>query len=93
MPVAVGTAVAAGVDGDGWSGGVIWWRAVAALVVALGIQVGTNYANDYSDGVRGADSTGRVGPVRLVGSGLASPTTVRRAAIGSFGVGQIGDQC
>ena len=87
VPVAVGTAVAAGADG--WSGGVIWWRAAAALVVALGIQVGTNYANDYSDGVRGADSTGRVGPIRLVGSGLASPAAVRRAAIGSFGVAAV----
>ncbi|HVX22897.1 MAG TPA: 1,4-dihydroxy-2-naphthoate polyprenyltransferase [Acidimicrobiales bacterium] len=93
VPVAVGTAC-------GWwfrSGGgghldasvvagpgvVIWWRAVCALVVALAVQVGTNYANDYSDGVRGTDER-RVGPVRLVASGLASPAAVRRAAVLSF---------
>jgi 1,4-dihydroxy-2-naphthoate octaprenyltransferase len=63
----------------------IWWRAAAALVVALAIQVGTNYANDYSDGIRGTDEV-RVGPVRLVASGLASPEAVRRAAVVSFGV-------
>ena len=86
VPVLVGTAAAAGVDGGGWSGGVIWWRAAAAMVVALAIQVGTNYANDYADGLRGADSADRVGPQRLVGSGLASPGAVRRAAIASFAV-------
>jgi 1,4-dihydroxy-2-naphthoate octaprenyltransferase len=62
---------------------LIWWRAVAALVVALGIQVGTNYANDYSDGVRGTDAA-RVGPTRLVASGLARPEAVRLAALFSF---------
>ena len=51
---------------------ITWWRAAAALVVALAVQIGTNYANDYSDGVRGTDEA-RVGPVRLVASGLASP--------------------
>jgi 1,4-dihydroxy-2-naphthoate octaprenyltransferase len=61
------------------------WRALAAGVVALALQVGTNYANDYSDGVRGTDSDGRrVGPVRLVGSGLKSPGAVKRAALASF---------
>jgi 1,4-dihydroxy-2-naphthoate polyprenyltransferase len=79
VPVVVGTAVAA------TEGHVIWWRAAAALVVAVAIQIGTNYANDYSDGVRGTD-TRRVGPVRLVASGLAPPGAVRRAAIVSFGV-------
>jgi 1,4-dihydroxy-2-naphthoate octaprenyltransferase len=60
---------------------------VAALVVALAVQVGTNYANDYSDGKRGADAPGaRVGPVRLVGSGLAPAAAVRRAALVSFAV-------
>lgn len=77
VPVAVGTAVA------GAQGEVVWWRAGAALVVALAIQVGTNYANDYSDGVRGADDA-RVGPVRLVAGGLASAAEVRRAALASF---------
>ncbi len=65
--------------------GVYWWRAICALVVALAIQIGTNYANDYSDGVRGTDED-RVGPLRLTASGLASPAAVRNAALGSFAV-------
>jgi len=60
-----------------------------ALVVALALQVGTNYANDYSDGVRGTDDV-RVGPLRLVASGLASPAAVRRAAVAAFGLAAIG---
>lgn len=77
VPVVVGTAVA-------YAGGqVIWWRAVVALVVSVALQVGTNYANDYSDGVRGTDDA-RVGPVRLVASGLKSPSAVKRAAAVSF---------
>jgi 1,4-dihydroxy-2-naphthoate octaprenyltransferase len=77
VPVAVGLACAAGeVD-------VVAWRAIAALVVSLALQIGVNYANDYSDGVRGADEV-RVGPVRLVASGLASPGAVKRAALLSF---------
>jgi 1,4-dihydroxy-2-naphthoate octaprenyltransferase len=79
VPVAVGTACARG------EAQIIWWRVAAALVVALALQVGTNYANDYSDGVRGTD-TGRVGPVRLVASGLATPAQVQRAALVAFGV-------
>jgi len=79
VPVAVGAACAVG------EGGMIWWRVAAALVVSLGLQVGTNYANDYSDGVRGTD-TARVGPVRLVASGLAPPKAVKRAALLAFGV-------
>jgi 1,4-dihydroxy-2-naphthoate octaprenyltransferase len=77
VPVAVGTGVAASFDE------VVWWRVAAAAVVALAIQVGTNYANDYSDGIRGTDDA-RVGPVRLVGQGLAPARAVRRAAIGAF---------
>jgi 1,4-dihydroxy-2-naphthoate polyprenyltransferase len=77
VPVAVGTAVASA------QGSVIWWRAAAALVVSLAIQIGTNYANDYSDGVRGTDTV-RVGPVRLVASGLASPSAVKRASLLAF---------
>ena len=81
VPVLVGTACVAG-EAD-----IVWWRALAALVVSLALQVGTNYANDYSDGVRGTDSaTRRVGPVRLVGSGLKSPAAVKRAALLAFGV-------
>src|SRR5918994_3530903 len=57
--------------------------AVLALLVALSLQVGVNYANDYSDGIRGTDEA-RVGPVRLVGQRLAAPTTVRLAALPSF---------
>jgi 1,4-dihydroxy-2-naphthoate octaprenyltransferase len=58
---------------------------VAAGVVALALQVGTNYANDYSDGVRGTDSgERRVGPLRLVGSGVRSPGAVKRAALLAF---------
>jgi 1,4-dihydroxy-2-naphthoate polyprenyltransferase len=79
VPVVVGTAVASA------EGSVIWWRAVAALVASLAIQVGTNYANDYHDGIRGTDDV-RVGPVRLVASGLASPGSVRAAAVAAFGV-------
>jgi 1,4-dihydroxy-2-naphthoate octaprenyltransferase len=82
IPVAVGTAVA------GAEGQVIWWRAVAALVVSVALQVGTNYANDYSDGKRGTDRV-RVGPVRLVASGLASPSAVKRAAIAAFAVAAV----
>ncbi|MCU4183646.1 1,4-dihydroxy-2-naphthoate polyprenyltransferase [Acidiferrimicrobium sp. IK] len=79
VPVIVGTAAASA------AGHVIWWRAAAALIVALAIQVATNYANDYSDGIRGTDDT-RVGPVRLVASGMASAGAVKRAAIGAFAV-------
>jgi 1,4-dihydroxy-2-naphthoate octaprenyltransferase len=85
VPVLVGTACAVGDTGAGR--GIVWWRAVAAMVTAIAIQVGTNYANDYSDGKRGTDDPGqRVGPPRLVGWGLATPQSVRRAAIGSFAV-------
>ena len=57
----------------------VWWKAALALVVALALQVGVNYANDYSDGIRGTDDE-RVGPMRLVGSGAATPRAVKRAA-------------
>jgi 1,4-dihydroxy-2-naphthoate octaprenyltransferase len=81
VPVLVGTAAATGVTD------VIAWRAVAAGVVALALQIGTNYANDYSDGVRGTDDPGRrVGPVRLVGWGIQSPKRVKAAALLSFGL-------
>ena len=79
VPVAVGTACAAD------PGPVIAWRAVAAGLVALLLQIGTNLANDYSDGVRGTDApTKRVGPVRLVGWGLQPPGAVKRAALLCF---------
>lgn len=80
----VGTALAAEAA-EGATGSVVWWRAGAALVVALALQIATNYANDYSDGVRGTDRD-RVGPVRLVGSGLVAPRRVLAAVSISFAV-------
>ena len=77
VPVLIGSGVAAGY------GRFTWWRAVLALVVALALQVGVNFANDYSDGVRGSDAQ-RVGPVRLVAAGLAPPRQVLLAALCSF---------
>jgi 1,4-dihydroxy-2-naphthoate octaprenyltransferase len=77
VPVVVGSGVAIGY------GQLELWRAVLALFVALALQVGVNYANDYSDGIRGTDEK-RVGPVRLVGSGLARPRQVLAAALGCF---------
>jgi 1,4-dihydroxy-2-naphthoate octaprenyltransferase len=62
-----------------------WGHAVCALIVALFIQIGTNYVNDYADGVRGTDEA-RVGPVRLVAGGLASVRAVKVAALISFGI-------
>lgn len=81
-PVLVGTGLAA------WAGSVLIGRALLALVVAMALQVGVNYANDYSDGVRGTDAA-RVGPVRLVGQGLASPRSVRTAALLAFAVAAV----
>ena len=78
-PVAVGTGAAAA------AGAAAPGRALLALVVALALQVGVNYANDYSDGIRGTDAD-RVGPFRLVGSGTAQPDAVRLAAFASFAV-------
>ncbi len=80
VPVAVGTAA---IDGS-----PIWWRAVAAMIVSLALQIGTNYVNDYADGERGTDD-GRVGPIRLVGSGLATAKQVKIAAAASFGVAAV----
>jgi 1,4-dihydroxy-2-naphthoate octaprenyltransferase len=82
-PVLVGTAAAAA------EGPPVVWRALAALVVALALQVGVNYANDYSDGVRGADTPARVGPTRLGAAGRAAPAAVRRAAAVSFSVAAV----
>lgn len=81
-PVLAGTGVAAFVDQ------AVWWKAMLALLVALALQVGVNYANDYSDGIRGTDAD-RVGPLRLVGSGVASPAQVKAAAFASFGVAMV----
>jgi 1,4-dihydroxy-2-naphthoate octaprenyltransferase len=78
-PVLVGSGIGAALHQ--FSG----WKGLLALIVALAMQVGVNYANDYSDGVRGTDAH-RVGPFRLVGSGVAAPQTVRAAAFGCFAV-------
>jgi 1,4-dihydroxy-2-naphthoate octaprenyltransferase len=87
VPVLVGTAVAAS-EGRGGGAGADLGRAALALVVSLALQVGVNYANDYSDGVRGTDTV-RVGPVRLVGQGLARPRQVKLAAFAAFGVAAV----
>jgi 1,4-dihydroxy-2-naphthoate octaprenyltransferase len=81
-PVLAGTGVAAYHDA------AVPWKAALALVVALALQVGVNYANDYSDGVRGTDAD-RVGPLRLVGSGRARPGQVKAAAFGCFGLAAV----
>ncbi|MFK8022590.1 MAG: 1,4-dihydroxy-2-naphthoate polyprenyltransferase [Ilumatobacter sp.] len=101
VPVALGTACAVGLPRNaGWwsaesdsmlvwsDGGPVWWRVAAALVVSLALQVGVNYANDYSDGVRGTDDV-RVGPARLVASGLAPAKAVKLAAYAAFGVAAV----
>lgn len=62
------------------------WRLGAAVLVAIGLQVGVNYANDFFDGVRGVDTPGRVGPARLVASGSASPRAVLIGALASIAV-------
>jgi 1,4-dihydroxy-2-naphthoate octaprenyltransferase len=79
-PVIAGTGAAA------WLDGAVWWKALLALIVSLALIVGVNYANDYSDGIRGTDDV-RAGPLRLVGSRLASPRAVATAAGLSLGVG------
>jgi 1,4-dihydroxy-2-naphthoate octaprenyltransferase len=78
-PVLVGAGAAGAIDRFNW------WASALALVVALSLQVGVNYANDYSDGIRGTDAA-RVGPLRLVGSGVAAPGSVRAAAFSCFGI-------
>ena len=78
VPVAVGTALAFALDG------FVWWKALLALVVSMALQVGVNFANDYSDGVKGTDTAERTGPTRLTATGLAAPKQVLAAALGSF---------
>ncbi len=82
-PVLVGTAAAYADVGD-----LSWVRAALAMLVALALQVGVNYANDYSDGVRGTDQD-RKGPVRLTATGLATPKAVKVAAGLAFGVAAV----
>src|SRR6187549_297118 len=78
-PVIAGTGAAA------WLDGAVWWRALLAMVVAVAMIVGVNYANDYSDGIRGTDDV-RAGPLRLVGSKVASPRAVLTAALISLAI-------
>ena len=79
-PVLVGTAFA------GYNASIL--HTLLALIVALALQVGVNYANDYSDGIKGTDAD-RVGPMRLVGSGAATPKDVKNAAFISFAIAAI----
>lgn len=79
-PVIAGTGAAA------WLDAAVWWKAVLALVVSLALIVGVNFANDYSDGIRGTDDV-RSGPLRLVGSKLATPRAVLTAAVVSLSIG------
>lgn len=72
-PVLAGTGAAA------WLHSAVWWKALLALAVSISLIVGVNYANDYSDGIRGTDDD-RAGPLRLVGSRLAAPRAVLTAA-------------
>lgn len=81
-PVLAGTAVAVHLDGAHWG------MATLCFLVAFALQIGVNFANDYSDGVRGTDEA-RVGPMRLVGSGAASPRSVKLAAFTCFGVAAV----
>lgn len=80
--------VIAGTGSAAWLGSAVWWKALLALAVSVSLTVGVNYANDYSDGIRGTDDE-RAGPLRLVGAGLASPRAVRTAALISLGVGAV----
>ncbi|HEY0519971.1 MAG TPA: 1,4-dihydroxy-2-naphthoate polyprenyltransferase, partial [Ilumatobacteraceae bacterium] len=79
VPVAIGAGAAVGGPSP------VWWRVIPAMIVSLALQIGVNYANDYSDGVRGTDDV-RVGPVRLVAGRLATASAVKRAALIAFGV-------
>jgi 1,4-dihydroxy-2-naphthoate octaprenyltransferase len=81
-PVIAGTGAAA------WLGAAVWWKALLALAVAVALIIGVNFANDYSDGIRGTDDD-RAGPVRLVGSRLAAPRTVLAAAVAALSVGAV----
>jgi len=78
-PVIVGTGAAASLDSP------VWWKAMLALVVSVSLIIGVNFANDYSDGIRGTDDE-RVGPLRLVGSKVAAPGSVKAAALICFAI-------
>ncbi|MGH3531426.1 MAG: 1,4-dihydroxy-2-naphthoate polyprenyltransferase [Mycobacterium sp.] len=81
-PVIAGTGAAA------WLHAAVWWKALLALAVAVALIIGVNFANDYSDGIRGTDDD-RAGPARLVGSRLATPRSVLTVAVLSMSVGAV----
>lgn len=87
LPAAIAP-VLAGSGAAAYAHSFVWWKALLALGVSLAMQIGVNYANDYSDGIKGTDDD-RVGPLRLVGSRLASPRAVRLAAFGFLGLGAV----
>ena len=87
-PVVLGTAIARLVPADDLAGGWHWLRALACLAVAVCLQIGVNFANDYSDGVRGTDAV-RSGPTRLTASGAARPRAVLTVALVFFGLAAI----
>jgi 1,4-dihydroxy-2-naphthoate polyprenyltransferase len=78
--------VIAGTGGAAWLHSAVWWKALLALAVAVALIIGVNFANDYSDGIRGTDDN-RAGPLRLVGSRLAAPRSVLAVALTSLAVG------
>ena len=80
--------VIAGTGGAAWLHGAVWWKALLALAVAVALIIGVNFANDYSDGIRGTDDE-RAGPVRLVGSRLATPRSVLTVAVLALTVGAV----
>lgn len=71
-----------------WTGGGDWIAALLCLIIALALQIGVNFANDYSDGIRGTDDE-RIGPLRLTGAGLVAPRVVKIVAFGWFGVAAV----
>jgi 1,4-dihydroxy-2-naphthoate octaprenyltransferase len=80
--------VIAGTGGAAWLHAAVWWKALLALAVAVALIIGVNFANDYADGIRGTDDN-RAGPVRLVGSRLATPRSVLTVAMLSMSVGAV----
>jgi 1,4-dihydroxy-2-naphthoate polyprenyltransferase len=80
--------VIAGTGGAAWLHAAVWWKALLALAVAVAFIIGVNFANDYSDGIRGTDDD-RAGPVRLVGSRLATPGSVLTVAVLAMTVGAV----
>lgn len=82
VPVLVGMASV-----EAWQA-AMWWKAALAMLVSVALQVAVNYANDYSDGIRGTDND-RVGPLRLVGSGLVRASTVKGAALAMLGLAAV----